>query len=336
MYWIQSVVVNPLLGWMLRERSLRSIAIAVGVVVVLALGTLAVEVVQRDATLYDQMGVACDATNAELQAMYRFLAVRLHPDHNMSPYAEDEFRMMKEAYDILRHGSKRAAYDAFGPAALQGLLSIEYTEIVVTYLSLIALVFFMTLGRDASRARGMAYMALLVLLCVDISYRNTAQPLFSLLAPYMPLFQQIALLHTLFPFIVNLLILYASFTYVDHQQWTVQLVSQIYRQQLQLHKELALLSARLPQPPPSTEAQSAEAEQSTEPQHTTEPLERTEALQTEDLQKSTKPREPQELREQQEQPLQSMVAAVGRHIVSVLVFYLVSQGVFAVLQAVMA
>jgi len=57
----------------------------------------------------------------EIKKSYRRLAVKHHPDKNPGdPTAEERFRELAEAYDILSDPEKRAAYDRYGHAALQG------------------------------------------------------------------------------------------------------------------------------------------------------------------------------------------------------------------------
>ncbi|MEO1232019.1 MAG: DnaJ C-terminal domain-containing protein [Myxococcota bacterium] len=71
-------------------------------------------VMQKDP--YATLGVKSTATQAEIQAAYRKKARELHPDVNEAPDAEDRFRDLVDAYDLLRDEEKRARYDAFGRA----------------------------------------------------------------------------------------------------------------------------------------------------------------------------------------------------------------------------
>ncbi|MFI8593947.1 DnaJ C-terminal domain-containing protein [Microbacterium sp. NPDC078428] len=67
----------------------------------------------RDA--YEVLGVSRDADQSEIQRAYRRLARKLHPDINKDPGAEDEFKELSEAYDVLSDPDQRKRYDAFGP-----------------------------------------------------------------------------------------------------------------------------------------------------------------------------------------------------------------------------
>ncbi len=72
--------------------------------------------------LYEVLGVGRDASDSEIKKAYRRRARELHPDVNKSPHAEDEFKELNEAYDVLSDAQKRAQYDRFGtiPGAASG------------------------------------------------------------------------------------------------------------------------------------------------------------------------------------------------------------------------
>jgi molecular chaperone DnaJ len=70
---------------------------------------------------YDLLGVGREAAEDELKKAYRKLAMQYHPDRNQGDKeAEHKFKELSEAYDVLRDGDKRAAYDQFGHAAFEG------------------------------------------------------------------------------------------------------------------------------------------------------------------------------------------------------------------------
>lgn len=70
--------------------------------------------------LYEILGVAKDASQAELKKAYRKLAMKYHPDRNPdNAEAEKKFKEINMAYDILKDEQKRAAYDRMGHAAFE-------------------------------------------------------------------------------------------------------------------------------------------------------------------------------------------------------------------------
>src|SRR5436853_554360 len=69
---------------------------------------------------YEVLGVSKSATGDELKRAYRKLAMKHHPDRNPGDKnAEQKFKEISEAYDILKDDQKRAAYDRFGHAAFE-------------------------------------------------------------------------------------------------------------------------------------------------------------------------------------------------------------------------
>ncbi|HEY5237001.1 MAG TPA: molecular chaperone DnaJ, partial [Rhizomicrobium sp.] len=69
---------------------------------------------------YEVLGCAKSSSIEELKGAYRRLAKELHPDRNPGNHeCEHKFKEINEAYDVLKDGDKRAAYDRFGHAAFQ-------------------------------------------------------------------------------------------------------------------------------------------------------------------------------------------------------------------------
>jgi len=63
---------------------------------------------------YAILGVGKTATQEEIQRVYRKLARKYHPDINKESSAEEKFKQINEAYEVLGDPEKRARYDQFG------------------------------------------------------------------------------------------------------------------------------------------------------------------------------------------------------------------------------
>jgi len=76
-------------------------------------------VTKRD--YYEILGLSHGADEQQLKAAYRKLAMQYHPDRNPdNPQAEEKFKEAAEAYGVLSDPQKRAAYDRYGHAGVQG------------------------------------------------------------------------------------------------------------------------------------------------------------------------------------------------------------------------
>lgn len=75
----------------------------------------------RKADYYELLQIARTATDEEIKKAYRKLALQCHPDRNPgNKEAEEKFKQISEAYEILSHAEKRQIYDQFGHAGLGG------------------------------------------------------------------------------------------------------------------------------------------------------------------------------------------------------------------------
>ena len=71
--------------------------------------------------LYEVLGVSKNATEAEIKKAYKRKAMKYHPDRNQggdSKQAEEKFKEVSQAYEVLSNSQKRSAYDQFGHAGI--------------------------------------------------------------------------------------------------------------------------------------------------------------------------------------------------------------------------
>ncbi|MDF2867819.1 MAG: molecular chaperone DnaJ [Gammaproteobacteria bacterium] len=69
---------------------------------------------------YEVLGVSRNASEAEIKKAYRKLAMKYHPDRNPDQDSAAKFQEISEAYEVLTDEQKRAAYDQFGHAGVEG------------------------------------------------------------------------------------------------------------------------------------------------------------------------------------------------------------------------
>eukprot|EP01095_Lingulamoeba_sp_RSL-Kostka_P009971 TRINITY_DN349_c2_g1_i3.p1 TRINITY_DN349_c2_g1~~TRINITY_DN349_c2_g1_i3.p1 ORF type:complete len:421 (-),score=192.96 TRINITY_DN349_c2_g1_i3:46-1308(-) len=69
---------------------------------------------------YDLLGVSPEATTTDIKKAYRKLAIKYHPDRNSDPGAEEKFKEISQAYEILSDQEKRDVYDKYGEEAALG------------------------------------------------------------------------------------------------------------------------------------------------------------------------------------------------------------------------
>ena len=69
---------------------------------------------------YEILGISRSASEGEIKAAYRKMALQYHPDRNTEQDAEDKFKEASEAYEVLSDAQKRSVYDQYGHEGLSG------------------------------------------------------------------------------------------------------------------------------------------------------------------------------------------------------------------------
>ncbi len=75
---------------------------------------------------YEVLGTARNATGEEIRRAFRKLAFQYHPDRNRNDGAEEKFKEVNEAYEVLSDPDKRTAYDRFGHGGAEGVFGRSF------------------------------------------------------------------------------------------------------------------------------------------------------------------------------------------------------------------
>ena len=94
----------------------------------LAFASLKIAVESSTDSYYKVLGVDKKASKQEIKKTFRKLAVQYHPDKNDSPDAEEKFRKIAEAYEVLSDEDKRRQYDMSGGSGQQNHKFGEHTR----------------------------------------------------------------------------------------------------------------------------------------------------------------------------------------------------------------
>ena len=77
---------------------------------------------------YDILGVDRNANKEDLKKAYRRLARQYHPDVNKEAGAEERFKEINRAYEVLSEPETRSRYDQFGEAGVSGAGGVNYGD----------------------------------------------------------------------------------------------------------------------------------------------------------------------------------------------------------------
>jgi molecular chaperone DnaJ len=122
---------------------------------------------------YEVLGVPRNASQDEIKGAFRRLARQYHPDVSTEPDAEERFKKINEAYAILSDDEKRATYDRFGHAGVQGMggtapdFSMDFADIFEEFFG------FGGFGRSSRRARNAPHRGTDLQLKVDLTFEES-------------------------------------------------------------------------------------------------------------------------------------------------------------------
>jgi len=225
-------VLYPLVTLLMRQGTRKqalwqSLALVV-VGLAIKLGT---EMKGAPSNFYTIMEVGRQSSPTEIRKSYKSISKRLHPDKNPSKDAEEQFQIVKNAYDILMDESKRDIYNRFGPTSLsfdprQDELKL-LSGVGVAYLFWIVTAYISTMPIAARASRTWVAIVGIVILVIEVALCLTESTIPSWMPKYMTEAELVLLLHTIFPaFIVGLRCL-AESLYVDIDQATKDLLEKV-------------------------------------------------------------------------------------------------------------
>lgn len=82
---------------------------------------------------YKVLGIAKSAKDDEIKKAYRKMALRYHPDKNKTIGAEEKFKEVAEAYEVLSDKKKRDIYDKYGEEGLKGNHGKQQNLFIILY-----------------------------------------------------------------------------------------------------------------------------------------------------------------------------------------------------------
>jgi curved DNA-binding protein CbpA len=86
---------------------------------------------------YKSLGLVRGASEEDIKKAYKKMALKFHPDKNKTPGAEEKFKEIAEAYEVLSDPKKRQVFDQYGEEGLKGIyicLLIYYNIFYINYL----------------------------------------------------------------------------------------------------------------------------------------------------------------------------------------------------------
>ena len=82
---------------------------------------------------YETLGLSRNASADDIKKAFRKFALKYHPDRNKSPEAQEKFKEINEAYQILSDPEKRSLYDQFGHTGVNsefGIFILLFTFLI--------------------------------------------------------------------------------------------------------------------------------------------------------------------------------------------------------------
>ena len=247
-----TLFVYPVCSWILspgRFSRRSAILYAVSFLAILAALKTGLEVSERGPNYFSLLGVDRLSSPSDIKKGYKLMSLKLHPDKNPSPTANEQFSFLKSASDVLLDtNGQRQTYMKFGAEGLrtnanpademQVLLGVG-----VYYASMGMIIFVLTLGRASADARTWIYTGLIAMLIVEVLLRTSDDPLPAWFFPKTTEHEWAWLLRQLFPAYMNGCRVIGGFLFVDVEKQTRALLAHVLEQQKDVLQTLRDLKA---------------------------------------------------------------------------------------------
>lgn len=190
----------------------RGLTLAGGALLTVSAIKIGAEIMFKEASMYDMLGVAPGCLSSELKQGYKRESLKVHPDKLQAAKAAGEevvdedtaseaFVELKAAYDVLNDSQLRDLYDKFGAPGLQH--KDDTTQLVAGlgffYVVWLALAYLLTQRKSTSRAQTWGFSGLLALAVFEYQARILSFDFLQDALPDLTMFEKIELLHRLYP-----------------------------------------------------------------------------------------------------------------------------------------
>jgi preprotein translocase subunit Sec63 len=155
------LVVYPVVSWILhpgRFSKRKAIAYAVLFLAAIATAHVVYDLKDKGMNYYRVLGVTRASPPSVIKKAFKRLSLELHPDKNSSPFAHEQFQLVKHAHDVLMNPDLRSGYDKFGEEGVQIATQMVLDNkqvlirLLVSYISQAIFSFIMTVS-GAGRGR---------------------------------------------------------------------------------------------------------------------------------------------------------------------------------------
>lgn len=180
---------------------------------------------------YAVLNVNRRSTAMEIRQAYKKVSLKYHPDKNTAPDAEGKFQSVKAAYDVLMDEQKRDIYNRFGIDAIKFDPRSDELKLIVglgvVYLFWSVVSYIATLPRSAQACRTWIAIVLIAMLIGEVFLCLTETTLPAWMPARLTEHEFALCMHALFPGIIVVLRCISEYLYVDIDNCTLQVLSDI-------------------------------------------------------------------------------------------------------------